>query len=105
MVKRIALAATVAAGALAVAGPAAAATDPGASVFTANGCAACHTLAVAKASGKIGPNLDKTKPSQAKVISIVTKGKGAMPAFKGRLSTAQIKAVATYISKNAGKKK
>ena len=43
MVKRIALAATVAAGALAVAGPAAAATDPGATVFTANGCAACHT--------------------------------------------------------------
>lgn len=94
--------------ALAVAGPAAAASsaaDPGLTAFNKGGCGACHTLAVAKAKGAVGPNLDKTKPSAAIVTARVTSGKGIMPAFKGRLSAAEIKAIATYVSKNAGKKK
>jgi cytochrome c2 len=33
----------------------------GKAAFTANGCAACHTLAAAGANGKIGPDLDKLK--------------------------------------------
>jgi cytochrome c oxidase subunit 2 len=33
--------------------------------FTANGCGSCHTLAAAKATGKIGPDLDKL-PADAK---------------------------------------
>jgi cytochrome c2 len=33
----------------------------GKAAFTANGCAACHTLAAANATGKIGPDLDKLK--------------------------------------------
>jgi cytochrome c oxidase subunit II len=36
----------------------------GAAVFTNNGCGACHTLTAAKATGKIGPDLDKL-PSYA----------------------------------------
>jgi len=28
-------------------------------VFTNNACSACHTLTAAKASGKVGPDLDK----------------------------------------------
>ena len=31
----------------------------GLAAFTANGCGSCHTLAAAKATGKIGPDLDK----------------------------------------------
>jgi cytochrome c oxidase subunit 2 len=36
----------------------------GAAVFSNNGCAACHTLTAAHASGKIGPDLDKL-PAEA----------------------------------------
>ena len=40
----------------------------GAAVFKNNGCAACHTLAAAGATGKVGPDLDKlpTEAQQAK---------------------------------------
>src|SRR5947208_1262595 len=31
----------------------------GLSVFNANGCSSCHTLSAAKATGTVGPNLDK----------------------------------------------
>jgi len=37
------------------------ASASGAAVFTNNGCGACHTLTAAKATGKIGPDLDKLK--------------------------------------------
>jgi cytochrome c oxidase subunit 2 len=37
----------------------------GAAVFKNNGCGACHTLTAAKASGKVGPDLDKL-PTYAK---------------------------------------
>src|SRR3954462_5084496 len=37
----------------------------GAAVFKNSGCGACHTLTAAKASGKVGPNLDKV-PQYAK---------------------------------------
>ncbi|HTZ05739.1 MAG TPA: cytochrome c oxidase subunit II [Gaiellaceae bacterium] len=37
------------------------ASASGAAVFTNNGCGACHTLVAAKATGKIGPDLDKLK--------------------------------------------
>jgi cytochrome c oxidase subunit II len=36
----------------------------GAAVFKNNGCAACHTLAAASATGKVGPDLDKL-PAEA----------------------------------------
>ena len=74
----------------------------GKAVFKAN-CAICHTLANAGARGSVGPNLDKLKPSQARVIRQVTNGGKIMPAFRGRLSAAKIKAVALYVSTVAGK--
>ncbi|MDE3191235.1 MAG: cytochrome c oxidase subunit II [Acidobacteriota bacterium] len=37
----------------------------GAAIFKNNGCAACHTLTAAGASGKVGPDLDKL-PAEAK---------------------------------------
>jgi outer membrane protein assembly factor BamB/mono/diheme cytochrome c family protein len=73
----------------------------GASVFAAN-CSSCHTLAAAHANGTVGPNLDQLKPTAALVNRQVTNGGGGMPAFGGRLSAAQIDAVAKYVSSVAG---
>jgi cytochrome c oxidase subunit 2 len=40
-------------------------SDPGLAVFNANGCAACHALAAAKATGAVGPSLDELKAEAA----------------------------------------
>jgi cbb3-type cytochrome c oxidase subunit III len=66
-------------------------------------CASCHTLKDAGATGTIGPNLDALKPSFPVAQNQVIHGGGAMPAFKGVLTDAQIKAVAKYVASNAGK--
>lgn len=71
-------------------------------VFTQH-CGSCHTLAAAGTSGTSGPDLDQLKPPSATVASQVTNGGGVMPAFKGQLSPAQIKALAAYVAGNAGK--
>jgi mono/diheme cytochrome c family protein len=75
----------------------------GADVFSTAGCANCHTLKAAGANGRVGPNLDDLKPAEATVERQVTNGGGGMPSFKGTLTAAQIKAVAGYVSANAGK--
>ena len=49
----------------AAAAPAAGGANAGLAVFNANGCSACHTLTAAKASGKVGPDLDKLKSEAA----------------------------------------
>jgi mono/diheme cytochrome c family protein len=74
----------------------------GKKLFTDN-CSTCHTLADAGATGQVGPNLDMLKPGPALVTSQVNTGGGAMPSFKGKLSDAQIKEVADYVSGAAGK--
>ncbi len=71
----------------------------GKAVFASAGCAACHTLKDAAATGAVGPNLDEAKPSLGKVVERVTKGMGAMPPFKGQLTDAQIAAVVAYVVK------
>jgi mono/diheme cytochrome c family protein len=75
----------------------------GAAIFKGAGCSGCHTLAAAKATGTIGPNLDQLKPSTPIVAHQVTVGGGLMPAFKGKLTAAQIQAVAKYVSSSGGK--
>ena len=75
----------------------------GKDIFTAN-CGSCHTLADAGTSGTTGPNLDELKPALAAVQHQVINGGAIMPAFKGQLTDAQIKAVAKYVSSSAGKK-
>ncbi len=75
------------------------ATD-GAKIFSAN-CAACH------AGGRNVIMADKTLKQEAllkynmnsidAIANQVTNGKNAMPAFKGRLSQAQIEDVASYV--------
>jgi cbb3-type cytochrome c oxidase subunit III len=74
----------------------------GKTIFQDN-CASCHTLAAAGATGTVGPNLDQLKPAQAIVEHQVTVGGGVMPSFKGKLTPAQIAAVAAFVSSNAGK--
>ena len=66
-------------------------------------CASCHTLKDAGATGTIGPNLDQLKPPFAIVQKQVINGGSVMPAFKGVLTDAQIKAVAQYVASHAGK--
>jgi cbb3-type cytochrome c oxidase subunit III len=75
----------------------------GEAIFKAN-CSSCHTLAAAGSTGTVGPNLDQLKPAMGVVVHQVTNGGSIMPAFKGKLSTAQIQAVAKYVSSSAGKK-
>lgn len=78
------------------------ASAQGKQVFTQN-CKGCHALKDAGATGSVGPNLDDLNPDKARVVRQVENGGGPMPAFKGKLSDAQIQAVSTYVSTVAGK--
>lgn len=78
----------------------------GAKIFSAN-CAACH------AGGRNVIMANKTLQEEAlekyamnsmeAIVTQVTNGKNAMPAFKGRLSSAQIEDVASYVLAQADK--
>jgi mono/diheme cytochrome c family protein len=85
--------------------PASAGTN-GAAIFKSAGCSGCHTLAAAGATGTVGPNLDQLAPklTMSIVVRQVTNGGAIMPAFKGKLTAAQIQAVAKYVTSSAGKK-
>jgi mono/diheme cytochrome c family protein len=78
--------------------------DPvaGKAIFLKTGCVSCHTLADAKATGTVGPNLDQAKPDYRLATARVTLGKGAMPSFKSQLTTQQIADVAAYVVKATG---
>jgi mono/diheme cytochrome c family protein len=84
-------------------GTAGGSASDGKSIFTAN-CGACHTLAAAGTTGNVGPNLDKLNPDEARVKRQVENGGAIMPAFKGKLTDAQIAAVAKFVASAAGKK-
>jgi cbb3-type cytochrome c oxidase subunit III len=78
----------------------------GEAIFKGAGCAGCHTLAAAGATGTTGPNLDQLASRLTVPIvvhQVTTPPPGIMPAFKGRLSPAQIQAVAQYVVSSAGK--
>ena len=77
------------------------ASAEGKQVFTQN-CGGCHTLKDAGTTGSVGPNLDELQPPKATVVRQVNNGGGPMPAFKGKLTDAQINAVSTYVSTVAG---
>jgi mono/diheme cytochrome c family protein len=99
-------------GALAQAGLAGATT--GEQIFTAAGCAGCHTLAKANASGSIGPSLDElaqaageqegtpedfVRESLLDPDVVVAEGfqAGVMPSFEGRLNDEQLQALVEYL--------
>src|SRR4051812_7600146 len=69
----------------------------GAKVFQGN-CGRCHTLSAAGTSGQVGPNLDNVSLSAAEIESTVRSGRGAMPAFEGKLSSQEISAVAAFVA-------
>jgi len=66
-------------------------------------CAACHTLKDAGSQGEIGPGLDEIKPDAQRVATAMRNGIGAMPSFQGKLSDAEIQAVAKYVAAVAGR--
>ena len=100
-------------GALAQAGLAGAKT--GEQIFTAAGCAACHTLSKAGANGNIGPNLDQlaaqagnrtdASPEEYVTESILNPDAftvqgfqpGVMPSYEGRLNQKQVQALVKYL--------
>jgi len=61
-------------------------------------CSSCHTLADAKSSGQIGPNLNEIRPDKMRVLNAVKNGIGVMPAYEGQLTNEEIEAVAYYVS-------
>lgn len=65
-------------------------------------CALCHALRDAGAEGAVGPVLDELRPDAARVGRAVRLGIGQMPAFAGKLSDAQIEAVALYVAQATG---
>ena len=83
--------------------PANADAAAGAKVFASAGCGSCHTLAAAKSSGQVGPNLDQAKPGYDTVLQKVTSGGGGMPAFGSQLSEQQIRDVAAFVATSAGR--
>ena len=105
-------------GALASAGLAQAKT--GEQLFTAAGCAGCHTFAPAGSNGTIGPNLDDlaaaagerepgtsaedyVRESLTQPDAVIAPGFGnTMPSFEGRLTDEQLQALVDYLLQNGG---
>ena len=105
-------------GALATAGLAQAKT--GEQIFTAAGCAGCHTFAPAGSNGTIGPNLDElaaaagdrepgksaedyVRESLTAPEAFLAPGFGnAMPSFEGRLTDEQIQTLVDYLLESGG---
>ena len=76
--------------------------SPGAQIFADQGCAGCHTMAAAEATGTVGPNLDETQPNKERVAQQVRKGGNGMPSFADKLSAAEIDQVAGFVATAAG---
>ena len=70
----------------------------GEEVFASAGCGGCHTFEAAGSTGSVGPNLDDLAPSFDEVVTQVTNGGGAMPAFGGDLTEQEINDVAAFVS-------
>jgi cbb3-type cytochrome c oxidase subunit III len=78
------------------------ASNDGKTIFKSQ-CASCHTLSDAGTNGTVGPNLDQLQLTLDRVRRQVENGGSVMPAFKGRLTDAQIEAVSKYVASVAGK--
>jgi mono/diheme cytochrome c family protein len=106
-------------GALATAGLAQA--KSGDQIFTAAGCAGCHTFGPAGSNGTIGPSLDELKTQAGNIEpgksaeeyvresiedpkAFIVQGYSAnvMPVFKGKLTDEQINALVDYLMQTGG---
>lgn len=84
--------------------PDAAKIEKGRELFAIWGCASCHALADADATGHVGPAFDHNPGlSHAFVVDRVTNGQGPMPSFGGQLTEEEISDLATYITAVATK--
>ena len=73
-------------------------SGPDAKLLFTTHCGSCHTLSKAGTSGTTGPNLDDVGLDAKQVEDIVRSGRGVMPSFDGKLSDAEITAIAAYVS-------
>lgn len=64
-------------------------------------CVVCHTLKDAASTGEVGPVLDELRPDAGRVAQALRHGVGAMPSYRGKLTEAQIEALAHYVSQAA----
>jgi len=83
---------------LALALPQIAAAQSGADTFKAK-CAMCHGADGSKTSmgSKALNSADVQKMSESDLTAVIENGKGKMPAYKGKLTDAQIKDVAGFV--------
>jgi mono/diheme cytochrome c family protein len=83
---------------LALSLPQIAAAQSGADTFKAK-CAMCHGADGSKTTmgSKALNGADVQKMSAADIAATITNGKGKMPAYKGKLTDAQINDVAGYV--------
>jgi mono/diheme cytochrome c family protein len=78
--------------------------EKGKALFENSSCGACHVLSAAGASGEIGPSLDKNALlTHDLLVSRMKNGQGAMPAYAGQLSDADIEDVTAYVLSAAAK--
>lgn len=81
-----------------VAGGDAAKLAKGRDLFANWSCGSCHSLSDAGADGHVGPAFDgNTALTEPFVVNRVTNGQGAMPAFGGQMTDAEIATIAHYI--------
>jgi mono/diheme cytochrome c family protein len=71
--------------------------EAGGRLFASSGCGGCHTLRAARAKGKVGPNLDTSRPDFTRVVECVVTGPGDMPSFSSKLTPAEIRNVAAFV--------
>lgn len=83
---------------LALALPQLASAESAADTYKAK-CAMCHGADGSKSMMGAKPlnGPDVQKMSEAELTEVITSGKGKMPAYKGKLTDAQIKDLASYI--------
>ena len=95
-------------------------SDPGRRLFSEAGCGSCHALYDAGTSANVGPSLNTLGPSARSMNpanpdayvresierpeAYVVKGypPGVMPAYRGKLSPAEIDTLVAYLNKNGG---
>ena len=74
--------------------------DPASELF-AKKCAVCHGKdgkGQTPMAQKLGASdLTATKSSEAEIAKVIAEGKGKMTAFKGKISDADIQALATFV--------
>lgn len=82
------------------------ASPDGRRVFLSAGCAGCHVLRAAGSHGYVGPDLDTLvpRPDRPSVLMRLNYGAGGMPSFKGKLSRAEMEAVASFVARSAGRR-